>query len=203
MVCPLEQAAAGATVPAPKRADLIDLFERVRFHPLSIRVLVQQLKTRTPRELGRRLEQLLAAPSAGRGLADSPDELVASLQLSLDRLDDARATSCRGWASVARDALAGYLYQADDRTPHQAREIAWRELPNLLHAVHAALDAGDPDVGGDFADSVNRFLGNFGLKQESEALVSKSHAAAGEARVRRRGFWPNRTAASSCCRRGK
>ena len=77
------------TVPAPKRAELIDLFERVRFHPLSIRVLAQQLKTRTPGELGRRLEQLLAAPSVGRGLADTPDELVASLQLSLDRLDDA------------------------------------------------------------------------------------------------------------------
>ena len=58
------------TVAAPQRAELIDLFERVRFHPLSIRVLAQQLKTRTPGELGRRLEQLLGAPSAGRGLAD-------------------------------------------------------------------------------------------------------------------------------------
>ncbi|MCL4205223.1 MAG: tetratricopeptide repeat protein [Pirellulaceae bacterium] len=304
------------TVQAPKRAELIDLFERVRFHPLSIRVLAQQLKTRTPSELGHRLEQLLAAPNAGRHLADMPDELVASLQLSLDRLDDAarkvlprlgvfqggamedglvaitglgevdqsgnraqlaallaaieggqasevfqamglpagvqlppeaiaqltaelrgklaemdgapaepnlwpdlrrqleaaaliEAESLVGvsvpylrfhptlasllWAQLDADerarlslahrqryyALANYLYQADRQTPHQAREIAWRELPNLLHAVHAALDAGDPDAV-DFADSVNKFLGYFGLKQESEALVAKSHAMAGE-----------------------
>ena len=66
-------------------------------------------------------------------------------------------------------ALSGYLYQEDLRNPHQARAIAWRELPNLLHAVHAALDAGDPDAV-DFADNVNRFVGTiFGLKQEASA----------------------------------
>lgn len=34
------------TVSAPKREALIELFDRVKFHPLSIRVLSQQLKTR-------------------------------------------------------------------------------------------------------------------------------------------------------------
>ena len=70
--------------------------------------------------------------------------------------------------------------QEDIRNPHQARAIAWRELPNLLHAVHAALDAGDPDAV-DFADNVNKFLGNFGLKQEATRLAAKAQAAAGEA----------------------
>jgi tetratricopeptide (TPR) repeat protein len=77
-------------------------------------------------------------------------------------------------------ALSGYLYQEDSRNPHQARAIAWRELPNLLHSVHAALDAGDPDAV-DFADNVNKFLRNFGLKQEAESLAAKAQAAAGEA----------------------
>ena len=31
--------------------------------------------------------------------------------------------------------LSGVLYQEDQRNPHQARAVAWRELPNLLHAV--------------------------------------------------------------------
>ena len=75
--------------------------------------------------------------------------------------------------------LAGYLYQQDRQNPHQARAIARRELPNLLHAVHASLDAGEPE-GVDFADSVNLFLDMFGFKRESEVLVAKAQAAAGE-----------------------
>ncbi len=54
------------TVPAPRREALIELFDRVKFHPLSIRVLAQQLKTRRMAELGERLEQLLAAGSSRR-----------------------------------------------------------------------------------------------------------------------------------------
>ncbi|MFN0069725.1 MAG: tetratricopeptide repeat protein, partial [Limisphaerales bacterium] len=76
--------------------------------------------------------------------------------------------------------LSRYLYQEDSRNPHQARDIAWRELPNLLHAVHAALDAGDPDAGS-FADCVNKFLGYFGLKQEAERLSQKAQQAAPDA----------------------
>ena len=59
-------------------------------------------------------------------------------------------------------ALANYLYKEDRKNPHQARAIALRELPNLLHAVHQALDAGDPDAV-DFVDSVNIFLNFFYL----------------------------------------
>ncbi|MFP5287274.1 MAG: CHAT domain-containing protein, partial [Thermoanaerobaculia bacterium] len=76
-------------VPAPRRQELIDLFARVKFHPLSIRVLAEQAKTRRPSEMGERLERLLSR-EAGKAASDETlPELVASLQLSLDRLDPA------------------------------------------------------------------------------------------------------------------
>lgn len=326
----LMQLPPAPTVPAPRREALIELFDRVKFHPLSIRVLAQQLKTRRIGELGERLEQILTAGSSGResahsseesnqsqltlaatkGNEDTPASLLASLELSLDRLDEAArqvlprlgvfqggameedlliitglgksgqreqlegflaaveagkaeevfeamgqpapddaqlqelVASVREelaklpppaanlWSGLRRQleaaalieaeeipdvtvpflrfhptlapmlwarldgaererlttahrqryyALSGYLYQEDQRNPHQARAIAWRELPNLLHAVHAALDSGDPDAV-DFADNVNRFLGTiFALKQEAERLTARAQAAAGKA----------------------
>ena len=314
------------TVSAPKREALIELFDRVKFHPLSIRVLAQQLKTRRMAELGERLGELLAAGSSRReeapssqsaignrpsAIEDTPAGLLASLELSLDKLDEAarqvlpRLGVFQGgafeddlcvitglgdphaeqrqqlegflaaveagqtkeifqamgqpvpndaqlhelvaglraelaelpppaaslWPGLRRQleaaalleaeavpdvtvpflrfhptlapmlwarldaaererlttahrqryyALSGYLYQENTRNPHQARAIAWRELPNLLHAVHAALDAGDPDAV-DFADNVNRFLGYFGLKQEAERLSARAQQAAPDA----------------------
>lgn len=317
-----------STVPPPRRDELISLFDRVRFHPLSIRVLVQQLKTRTAEQLEERLEQLLRAdavsPAADMG---TPDSLIASLELSLERLseeerhaarrlgvfqggalesellaitglgtddqqreqlqallsaleggdprvllrtmgmdipDDAQippellaqltdnpelqqhVEQLRGqlaalpetasesaaenlwsalrrsleaaaliesetvpgvgppflrfhptlapmlWAALEADerdaltlahrqryfALAGYLYSEDAKNPHQARAIARRELPNLLHAVHGALDAGDADAV-DFADSVNRFLNNFGMTREAARLTRRAEQAGG------------------------
>lgn len=72
---------------AEERDQLVRLFDRVGFHPLSICVLVQQLRTRTARELEARLEQILATDAASL-IADegTPRTLVASLQLSLERL---------------------------------------------------------------------------------------------------------------------
>jgi tetratricopeptide (TPR) repeat protein len=302
------------SVAAPKREALIELFDLVKFHPLSLRVLAQQLKTRRPAELGERLEQLLsAAPAAGPAspTEDTPAGLLASLELSLDKLDnDARQTLPRLgvfqggafeddliaitglddahadererlenflaaieagkaeeifqameepmpdepqlrelvanlreeldqipppvadiWPGLRRQleaaalmeaedvpgvavaflrfhptlasmlwprldaaeqarlsaahyrryyALSDYLYQKDSRNPLQARAIARLELPNLLHAVHAALNAGDPDAV-EFVEKVNLFLGKFfGLRQEAESLSAKAQAAAGE-----------------------
>ena len=43
----------------PRRNVLIDLFRKVGFHPLSISLLAQQLKERSPAEVGERLEALL------------------------------------------------------------------------------------------------------------------------------------------------
>lgn len=303
------------TAPAPKREALITLFDQVKFHPLSIRVLAQQLKTRRIAEVGGRLEQLLqaggGASSAAAPSEDTPAGLLASLELSLDKLDDAarqvlprlgvfQGGACEDgliaitglgdphaeqreqiegflaavgagkaaeifqamgqpmpseaklgqmvaemreqlaqippaaadlwpglrrqleaaalieaeampgvgvpflrfhptlapmlWArldAAERDrltaahrqryyALSGYLYHEDDRNPHQVRAIAWRELPNLLHAVHAAFESNDSDAV-DFADNVNLFLDYFGLKQEANRLLVKTQAAGGDA----------------------
>jgi tetratricopeptide (TPR) repeat protein len=90
----------------PWRRELVQLFDQVRFHPLSIRVLAEQLKTRPIEEVAERLGELVAA--ATRSLAgesrgttekessltlrvtmgeDTPPGLIASLELSLERLD--------------------------------------------------------------------------------------------------------------------
>jgi len=321
------------SVPAPGRAALIDLFERVAFHPLSIRVLAQQLKDRGPEALGERLEALLTGAGASRpdAAGETPASLLASIQLSLDRLDptaraliprlgvfqggaceddllaitglgapdeappdaqgraqlqmllDALASGDLGpvlrasgmpegtvlppevlaqirdqiaahvdelrarlaaptpapaaeggrgeavaWTQV-RDQLvaaaliepeplpgvrwpylrfhpslapllwseldapererltaahraryartARYLYDEDDKHPHQARAIARLELPNLIHACHGALAAGEAGAV-EFATGLNKFLGFFGLGRESDDLLGRAGAAA-------------------------
>jgi tetratricopeptide (TPR) repeat protein len=79
--------------PTPGRDALIALFDLVRFHPLSLKVITEQLRTRRPAELGARLKALLAGNAAGPPPSASTEatlpELVASLKLSLDRLDAA------------------------------------------------------------------------------------------------------------------
>ncbi len=321
------------SVPPPRRAALIDLFERVAFHPLSIRVLAQQLKDRGPEALGERLEALLKGAGASRPEAagGTPASLHASIQLSLDRLDpaaraliprlgvfqggaceddllaitglgvpDEAPPDAQGRAQLQmlldalasgdlgpvlrasgmpegtvlppevlaqiRDQIAGhvdelrarlgaptpapaaaggggeavawtqvrdqlvaaaliepeplpgvrwpylrfhpslapllwseldapererltaahraryartarYLYHEDSRHPHQARAIVRLELPNLIHACHGALAAGEPGAV-DFANSLNGFLGYFGLGRESDDLLGRAGAAA-------------------------
>ncbi|HPM82263.1 MAG TPA: tetratricopeptide repeat protein [Candidatus Anammoximicrobium sp.] len=77
------------SVPPPTRDALIELFDRVKFHPLSICVLAQQLKTRTAKKLGKRLEQILSeAATSGIAVEGTPRSLIASLQLSLERLSE-------------------------------------------------------------------------------------------------------------------
>ena len=250
------------SVPAPKRDDLIELFDRVRFHPLSISVLAQQLKTRTAKSLGKRLEAILheEAP-AGLVAEGMPHSLIASLQLSLERLSEEERHAVRRlgifqggafednllaitelgesdkdssaqylwpslrrqleavalieaeaipgvsppfirfhptlapmlWAQLAVEeqtqlteahrkrfyALAGYLYNEDSKNSHQVRAIALRELPNLLYAVHQALDADDPD-GVDFVNSINRFLTAFGMTREAASLIRRAEKFSGE-----------------------
>ena len=85
----------------------------------------------------------------------------------------------RGAHRQAYYGLVSYLYQADTQTPVQARQIARRELPNLLQAAYGALAAGE-EYAVDFADSVNRFLDNFGMGKERERLTARAQAAAGE-----------------------
>ena len=259
-------------VPQPKRDELIELFDKVKFHPLSIRVLVQQLKTRRPVELGPRLEHLIAVrkTSASSAATDTTlPELVASLQLSLDKLDETarqmlpRLGVFQGgafedhllaiteisedvwpalryqlesaalieaeylpgleppflrfhptlapmlWEQLSKDdqaqltaahreryyGLTNSLYKEDSKNPHAARAIVWRELPNILHALRAALDAADAGAV-DFATYVNLFLDFFGLKRESEALLEKVQALAAKSALTS-GTWRSWLAASN------
>jgi hypothetical protein len=66
----------------PARHGLLELFQQVDFHPLSISILAYQLKFRRAADLGERLVRLLAeAPGEG------PEKnLRVSLELSLERL---------------------------------------------------------------------------------------------------------------------
>jgi tetratricopeptide (TPR) repeat protein len=68
----------------PKREALIELFEMVKFNPLSIKLVAYQLKDRKAIDLARSLKTLLAAEPR----ADKQRCLVASLNLSLQRLDE-------------------------------------------------------------------------------------------------------------------
>ncbi len=74
----------GATLePMPVRSALVSVLEQVAFHPLSIKLVVEQLKLRRVAAVGQALERLLAAVPIGQ----SKDRcLIASLNLSLERL---------------------------------------------------------------------------------------------------------------------
>jgi tetratricopeptide (TPR) repeat protein len=231
-------------IPLPERETLLDLFEQVDFHPLSIGLLAQQLKFRAIEELGERLEKLLL---------ETPDNpLLASLNLSLERLTpEARQWLPRlgvfqggalesrlleitelaapEWAGLRQElattgliqiehipgintpflefhptlapvlwsrlspeeqaalsarhreryyGLSGYLYEEDRRHPHEARAIAQRELPNLLHAVDGALTAGE-EKAMEFVGYLDRFLDFFGLHRDRAALIQQAEAVAG------------------------
>lgn len=236
-----------ATLPAHPRDDLLRLFAQVDYHPLSISLLAQQLKTHQPAELGERLQSLLV---------ETPDNpLLASLNLSLERLPAEiqqwlpRLGVFQGgaiepallaiteipedeWPTVRAALhttslieieqlpniiapylhfhptlaptlwmrldteqqavlstrhrqhyyeLSDYLSEGDKFNPHAARAIIHRELPNLLHAVHTALTAGDADAVG-FATSVNEFLDYFGLNRDRDHLTQRANEAAGTER---------------------
>ena len=69
----------------PQREILLDLLELVDFHPLSIKVLVPQLKARPLAQLDQALQQAILDTS---NLEEKDRSLVASLNLSLERLDE-------------------------------------------------------------------------------------------------------------------
>ncbi|MEK8020239.1 MAG: tetratricopeptide repeat protein, partial [Candidatus Parabeggiatoa sp.] len=225
-------------VQLPKRDELLRLFQKVDFHPLSIGLLASRLKEVAPDKLGERLEALLE---------ETPDNpLLASLNLSLDRLDEeARrllpklgvfqggamepdllaitefteeqwqtlrpALETTGlihpenlqgfkvpylkfhptlapalWTRLATKELAqlqvshrqryyelsDYLYVKDRNNPHEIRAIVQCELPNLLVAVHGALDA-EEAYAVDFVEKVKKFLNYFGLNCDSKALLQR------------------------------
>jgi tetratricopeptide (TPR) repeat protein len=75
--------------------------------------------------------------------------------------------------------LSGYLYKKDSKDPYFARAIAHRGLPNLLYAVHGALDAGE-EWAVYFVEMVNRFLDIFGLNRDHTLLTQRVTQLTGE-----------------------
>jgi tetratricopeptide (TPR) repeat protein len=75
--------------------------------------------------------------------------------------------------------LSGALYELDQTQPHAARAIAHYELPNMLRAVHAALQIGKTEEGVEFAECVNRFLHVFGMQRDYQELAEAAAKAGG------------------------
>jgi len=96
--------------------------------------------------------------------------------------DRRRSLDERYWQRYA--ALARYFYQEDTKNPHFVRALVQRDLPNLrrgldLALAHAAARPGDAaalEAAVDFADSVNRFLDVFGLRQERARVQERVDA---------------------------
>jgi tetratricopeptide (TPR) repeat protein len=95
------------------------------------------------------------------------------------RLDKEEQTELLEGYWQAYYQLSGQLYHLDDTNPHAARALARCELPNLLRAVHAALQTGEAEQGVDFAERVNLFLRNFGLRRDAEELTEAANKVGG------------------------
>ncbi|WP_445371605.1 tetratricopeptide repeat protein [Methylomonas sp. HW2-6] len=114
----------------PARSALVVLFALVDFHPLSIRVLSAQLKTRRISELGGRLEALLDKTDPTGLNEDHPAALVASLHLSLEKLD-ARARALLPRLGVFQGCAMEPELLAVTAIP----ETAWPALRQQLQAA--------------------------------------------------------------------
>jgi tetratricopeptide (TPR) repeat protein len=75
--------------------------------------------------------------------------------------------------------VSGYLYREDKQHAYQVSAIAQRELPNLMYAVHGALDAGEA-WGVEFVNNVNKFLEDFGLNRDRAVLNQLAKPVGGE-----------------------
>jgi len=130
-----------ANVPPPSRDALIALFDRVQFHPLSIAVLAQQLKDRTAKTLGERLEALLQEDALSAIAVDgTPKSLIASLQLSLERLTEEERHAVR-----LLGVFQGGAFEDDLLTITGLGEDDGKRV--RLEQVIAALESDDPGAG--------------------------------------------------------
>ncbi|XOF34087.1 MAG: CHAT domain-containing protein [Candidatus Electrothrix sp. YB6] len=75
--------------------------------------------------------------------------------------------------------LSEGLYKLDDKNPNATRAVARCELPNLLRAVHVALQTGRAEESVDFAKNVNCFLWFFGMRRDAEELTEATSKAGG------------------------
>jgi len=106
----------------PQRQKLLELFEMVQFHPLSIGLLANQLKVRSATALGQRLEVLIA---------ETPDNpLLASLNLSLERLD----AEVRHWLPQL-GVFQGGAMESELLQITEFSESQWQKLRPALEAT--------------------------------------------------------------------
>ncbi len=75
--------------------------------------------------------------------------------------------------------LAKFLYVEDKTNAHAIRAIAWRELPNLLHAVNFALENKET-FAVNFVNDINWFLNHFGLQKDRSFLSKRAEQLSGE-----------------------
>jgi tetratricopeptide (TPR) repeat protein len=120
--------------PAPKwdlppRSALIELFEMVQFHPLSIKLVAYQLKERRVADLAQSLETLLAAEP----LADKQRCLVASLNLSLERLDGNLLAVLPRLGVFQGGAFEEQILKITEFSPEQ-----WQQLRSALERIGLA-----------------------------------------------------------------
>ena len=66
--------------------------------------------------------------------------------------------------------LASYLYYEDSRNPQAVRVLVWLELPNLRRMLELLFATGELEDASDIADSIAKFLKNFGLSRELDEL---------------------------------
>lgn len=135
--CALNKLPPAPGVPPPDREELIQLFDRVGFHPLSIALLTQQLKTRTVKQLGDRLEMILS-DEAILSIADdgTPSSLIASLELSMEQLSGAARHAVRRLGVFQGGAFEQNLLAITNLGKNDERK--------QLEARITALDSGNP-----------------------------------------------------------
>jgi tetratricopeptide (TPR) repeat protein len=140
----------------PDRKELIALFDQVQFHPLSIAVLAQQLKTRTAKTLGERLEAILHEDMPPGVVAEgTPKSLIASLRLSLERLTEAERHAVRllgvfQGGAFETNLLAITRLGEEDGERAQPGEALWPGLRRQLEAAALIESESIPGVGPPF-----------------------------------------------------
>ncbi|NUM64822.1 tetratricopeptide repeat protein [candidate division KSB1 bacterium] len=77
-------------------------------------------------------------------------------------------------------SAAEALYELDTKYPREARAIAVRELPNLLHAIRLAMTARELDTVVDFAYRIAKFLDGFGRWRERDFMMKTIEQLANE-----------------------
>jgi tetratricopeptide (TPR) repeat protein len=133
-------------------------------------------------DLRRGLEQAaLISPEQIPGIAPPFLRFHPVLAPALRRMPGADDPARQGRYAARYHALAGSLYQEDNRNPLPVRALVRRELPNLRRAFDLLRARGDYAAAVDLADSIAKFLNNFSLGRELADLRAKQAAAAAAA----------------------